>query len=166
MSRHFCSARGSPLWGVLQPLTYGAHFAGPTAVGLLARQSLPLATRAVPSVFAAQGPGTWWQFSCTCLLRPSPGASEGVLSQCDRGGAVKQSVIPAAQGFRGSGPGMGFPGMSLSRWRKSALDTPDWRGSLAPQAGLMSTVRAAQRALHKQRVPHCEAVTCLYYWLW
>lgn len=148
------------------PLWY--RFACPRcAVGLLAQAEH--ASRHLCSPFSvllhsAWGPGGSSLVLATFfpLLGPVRGCWVSVMEE----GPSKQSVIPAAQGFRGSGPTMGLLGISLSRWRKSALETPEWRGSPAPQTGLMSTGQAAQQVLHKHHVLHCETVTCLYYWLW
>ena len=58
---------------------------------------------------ATQCLGTRWQFPCTCHLLASPGASEGVLSQCDGGGAVKAECHPCGTRFPWQWPHDGTP---------------------------------------------------------
>lgn len=106
----------APLW---------CRFACPRcAVGLLAQAEH--ASRHLCSPFSvllhsAWGPGGSSLVLATFfpLLGPVRGCWVSVMEE----GPSKQSVIPAAQGFRGSGPTMGLLGISLSRWRKSALET-------------------------------------------
>ena len=76
-------------------------------------------------------------------------------------GPAKQSVIPAAQGFHGSG----IPWHFFVKVEKVSPGDSRVTGLLAPQAGLMSAGQAAQQVLPEHHVLHCEAVTCLYYWL-
>ena len=90
------------------PLWY--RFACPhCAVGLLvqAEHASPL-VQSLQCV-ATQCLGTRWQFPCTCHLLASPGASEGVLSQCDGGGAVKAECHPCGTRFPWQWPHDGTP---------------------------------------------------------
>lgn len=106
----------APLW---------CRFACPRcAVGLLAQAEH--ASRHLCSPFSVLLHSAWGSGGSSLVLAtffPLLGPVRGCWVSVMEEGLSKQSVIPAAQGFRGSGPTMGLLGISLSRWRKSALET-------------------------------------------
>lgn len=112
------------------PLWY--RFVVPTVQrGCLRRQSMPLATCAVPSVCCYAVPGTRWQFPCTCHLLPSPGAREGVLSQWDGGGAGKAACHSCSTRFPRQWDSLAFlcQGGESQPWRlqsDGAPGSPSW----------------------------------------